>query len=112
VAARACDLDGRRLRVPSRHGRGDAPNSAVQYRDVTDAELFGARLKELRESRNISQEKLAQASDLTTSFVSTVERGRKTPSLTTVLKLARGLKVDAAELFSGFSYDVLRKLKL
>jgi transcriptional regulator with XRE-family HTH domain len=79
---------------------------------VTDAELFGARLKELREARNISQEKLAQASDLTTSFVSTVERGQKTPSLTTVLKLARGLKVDAAELFSGLTYDVLRKLKL
>jgi transcriptional regulator with XRE-family HTH domain len=69
-------------------------------------------VKALRESRNISQEKLAQASDLTTSFVSTVERGRKTPSLTTVLKLARGLKVDAAELFAGLTYDVLRKLKL
>lgn len=80
--------------------------------DVTDAELFGARVKELREARNISQEKLAQASDLTTSFVSTVERGRKTPSLTTIVKLARGLKVDAAELFAGLTYDVLRKLKL
>jgi transcriptional regulator with XRE-family HTH domain len=79
---------------------------------VTDAELFGRRVRELRERRDLSQEKLAQASNLTTSFVSTVEHGRKTPSLTTVLKLARGLKVDAAELFAGLTYDVLRKLKL
>jgi transcriptional regulator with XRE-family HTH domain len=79
---------------------------------VTDAELFGERVRELREKRGLSQEKLAQASDLTTSFVSTIERGRKTPSLTTVLKLARGLKVDATELFSGFTFDVVRKLKL
>jgi transcriptional regulator with XRE-family HTH domain len=74
--------------------------------------MFGERVRQLREARKLSQEKLAQAANLTTSFVSTLERGRKTPSLTTVLKLARGLKVDAAELFSGFTYDALRKLKL
>lgn len=74
--------------------------------------MFGERVHKLREARKLSQEKLAQAADLTTSFVSTIERGRKTPSLTTVLKLARGLKVDAAELFEGFTYDALRKLKL
>ena len=79
---------------------------------MTDAELFGKRVRELREKRGLSQEKLAQASGLTTSFVSTIEGGKKTPSLTTVLKLARGLKVDAAELFAGLTFDVVRKLKL
>lgn len=79
---------------------------------MKDAELFGERVRQLREKRDLSQEKLAQASDLTTSFISTIERGKKTPSLTTVLKLARELKVDAAELFAGFTFDVLRKLKL
>jgi transcriptional regulator with XRE-family HTH domain len=79
---------------------------------VKDAEMFGERLRQLREQHKLTQEKLAQASNLTTTFVSTLERGKKTPSLTTVLKLARGLKVDAAELFSGFTYDALRKLKL
>ncbi len=79
---------------------------------MTDAEIFGKRVRELREKRRLSQEKLAQASNLTTGFVSTIESGKKTPSLTTVLKLAYGLKVDAAELLSGFTFDVLRKLKL
>jgi len=79
---------------------------------VTDAEIFGKRIRELREKRGLSQEKLAQASNLTTGFVSTIESGKKTPSLTTILKLAYGLKIDAAELFSVFTFDVLRKLKL
>lgn len=79
---------------------------------ATDAEIFGQHLKELRESRKWSQEKMAHAAGVTTSFVSTLERGRKVPSLTTILKLARGLKVDAAELVSMFSFEALRKLKL
>jgi len=74
--------------------------------------MFGKRLRELREKSGLTQEGLAHAAGLTTAFVSTVERGQKTPSLTTVLKLARGLKVDAAELMAVFTYDALRRLKL
>ena len=77
-----------------------------------EAEMFGARVRELREKAGMTQEKLAQAADLTTSFVSTVERGQKMPSLNTILKLARGLRIDARELLSGFSYDALRRMKL
>lgn len=65
-----------------------------------------------KKSPKMTQEKLAQAANLTTSTVSNVERGQKAPNLTTVMKLARGLKVDAAELSSGFTFDVVRKLKL
>jgi hypothetical protein len=44
--------------------------------------------------------------------VSTLERGAKVPTLTTVLEIARGLKVDASALLSDLSYDALRKSKL
>jgi transcriptional regulator with XRE-family HTH domain len=54
---------------------------------VTDAEIFGKRVRELHEKSGLSQEKLAQASNLTTGFVSTIESGKKTPSLTAILKL-------------------------
>ncbi|HWW61666.1 MAG TPA: helix-turn-helix transcriptional regulator [Thermoanaerobaculia bacterium] len=73
--------------------------------------MFGKRVRELREKRGLTHEKFAQIADLTTSFVSTIERGRKVPSLTTVLKIARALKMDAAELLADFSYDVLRRLR-
>ena len=74
--------------------------------------MFGERVRELREKTGMTQEKLAQAADLTTSFVSTVERGQKMPSLNTILKLARGLRIDAGELLSGFGFDALRRMKL
>jgi transcriptional regulator with XRE-family HTH domain len=77
-----------------------------------EAEMFGERVRELREKAGMTQEKLAQAADLTTSFVSTVERGQKMPSLNTILKLARGLRIDAGELLSAFSFDALRRMKL
>ncbi len=79
---------------------------------MTDAEIFGKRVRELREKRGLSQEKLAQASNLTTGFVSTIESGKKTPSLTTILKLGYGLKALPSDLLSGFTFDVIRKLKL
>jgi transcriptional regulator with XRE-family HTH domain len=66
----------------------------------------------LRQERELTQEKLAGKADLTTGFVNAVEHGKKVPSLTTILKLARALEVDAAELFSGFTLGALRKMKL
>ena len=39
-------------------------------------------------------------------------RGDKVPSLTVVLKLARGLGVSPADLVSAFSPSVLRTLRL
>ena len=80
--------------------------------NVTDAELFGERIRVLRTARGLTQERLAGKADLTTGFVNSVEHGRKVPSLTTILKLARALEVDAADLFSGFTLGALRKMKL
>jgi transcriptional regulator with XRE-family HTH domain len=79
---------------------------------AAEAETFGQRVQQLRTKRGLTQEKLAQACNLTTSFVSTIERGTKAPSLNTILKLARGLKLDAADLLADFTYDALRKMKL
>ncbi|HKR66710.1 MAG TPA: helix-turn-helix transcriptional regulator [Thermoanaerobaculia bacterium] len=78
---------------------------------VMEARIFGERLKQLREDSGLTQEKLAQAANLTTSFVSTLERGGKVPSLTSVLKIARALKQDASALLVDFNYDAMRKMK-
>ena len=79
---------------------------------MTDAELFGERIRVLRTARNLTQERLAGKADLTTGFVNSVEHGRKVPSLTTILKLARALEVDGAELMSDFTLASLRRMKL
>jgi len=59
---------------------------------------FAARLHNLRTERNLSQEALASRARLDPSFISALERAVKTPSLSTLEQLARGLRIDIAVL--------------
>lgn len=74
--------------------------------------MFGERIRVLRVERGLTQERLAGKADLTTGFVNAVEHGRKVPSLTSILKLALALEVDAPELLSDFGISTIRKLRL
>jgi transcriptional regulator with XRE-family HTH domain len=75
-----------------------------------EAEVFAATLRELRERSGLTQEKLAHAAGLTTNYLSDVERGRKVPSLTTVLQLAHGLGCAPGDLLARFTPAVLKRL--
>jgi transcriptional regulator with XRE-family HTH domain len=46
-------------------------------------------------------EQLAEASRLTPNYIGTIENGKRDPSLSTVLALAKGLRTSPAELFGG-----------
>jgi transcriptional regulator with XRE-family HTH domain len=77
-----------------------------------EAEIFGATVRRLRLERDRTQEQLAEAAGLTSTYIGMLERGTKVPSLTVVLRLARGLKVAPAVLLEGFTAGVLRGLRL
>jgi len=49
----------------------------------TTRALLGARIKELRKLRQITQEQLAEKVDLATRYISLIEVGRSSPSLET-----------------------------
>jgi transcriptional regulator with XRE-family HTH domain len=57
------------------------------------------KLKILRLQAQLTLEELAQACDLTRSYVSKVERGVSVPSIGTALKLASALRVSVETLF-------------
>lgn len=59
----------------------------------------GLNLKRLREERGKSQEELAFDCGLHRTYVSGVERGVRNPTVLVLHKLAKGLRVDIAELF-------------
>ncbi len=59
---------------------------------------LGEAVRQLREKRGITQERLAQDAGVTTGTVSLVERGRSNPAWGTVKALASGLGVSVAEL--------------
>lgn len=62
---------------------------------------FGREVRRRREALGITLEQLAESAKLTPNYIGTIENGKRDPSLSTVLALARGLKVNAAELFGG-----------
>jgi len=59
---------------------------------------LGEAVRQLREKRGITQERLAQDAGLTTGTVSLVERGRSNPAWGTVKALAKALDVSVGEL--------------
>jgi transcriptional regulator with XRE-family HTH domain len=65
-----------------------------------DAELLalGARIKRFREQAGLTQEALADAADLHWTYIGQIERGERNLTYKNVLKLARGLGVEAARL--------------
>lgn len=66
---------------------------------LTTRALLGARIKELRKHRNMTQDQLAEKVDLATRYISLIEVGRSSPSLETIENVARALQVEIRDLF-------------
>lgn len=61
-------------------------------------QLFGKRVRELRQEQKLSQERLAELCDLHRNYIGGVERGERNVSLLNIVKFAHGLKVKPARL--------------
>jgi transcriptional regulator with XRE-family HTH domain len=59
----------------------------------------GARLRELRQERGKSMRALARASGLSTNALSMIERGRTSPSVSTLYKISGALEVPITAFF-------------
>jgi len=66
---------------------------------------FGVHLRTLRHARQLTQEQLAERSELSVDAIRRVERGAFSPSLETVNKLATGLDVSLRTLFQDFDRE-------
>lgn len=65
---------------------------------------FGARVRERRKERGLSQEELAHKSGMHRTYVSSVERGERNIALVNIVALAAALRVDAGDLVAGLKY--------
>lgn len=59
---------------------------------------FGKVVRQLRKERKLSQEQLGFDADFQRIYVSKLKLGQQQLSLTTIFKLANGLKCSASEL--------------
>ena len=62
---------------------------------------FGKRLAEIRRSRGLTQEQLAERANITALSIGYIEQGRRWPRISTLQKLAKCLGVPIAEMFKG-----------
>ena len=64
--------------------------------------LLGEAVRTARKEAGFSQEKLAEKADLSTVFISRIERGVESPSVDNLLKIAKALGVRVRDLVNGF----------
>lgn len=62
---------------------------------------FGAILRDCRTRRGLTQEALAAACELHVTYISQLERGLKSPSLATLMRLGAALGVPASDLVAA-----------
>lgn len=72
---------------------------------MDEKRLIGLRIKGLRRSKKLSQEKLAERAETSPNYVSRMERGTENPTLDMLIKISKALEVDMWELFD-FKHEV------
>jgi len=63
-----------------------------------EAQKLGENLKRIRTEKGISQGDIARALEMDKSFVSNIENGKTNPTLATIAKLAKAIRVSIDEL--------------
>lgn len=66
---------------------------------------LGLRIKELRESRNLSQLKLAEILNMEASNLSKIERGIQIPKEESLIKISKALEIEIKDLFDYTHFD-------
>ncbi|MDD4354668.1 MAG: helix-turn-helix domain-containing protein [Candidatus Izemoplasmatales bacterium] len=70
-------------------------------------EFIGRKIRELRLENGLTQEELADRSELTKGFISQLERGLTSPSIATLQDLLGALGTNLAEFFANDEEDLV-----
>ncbi|HLP64191.1 helix-turn-helix transcriptional regulator [Flavobacterium sp.] len=63
-------------------------------------EKFGQKVKQLREEKGFSIEKLANISNVDRNYISDIEKGKRNVSIEVIEKITTGLETDLATFFN------------
>jgi transcriptional regulator with XRE-family HTH domain len=72
--------------------------------------LLGRTVREIREHRGLTQQQLADLCGFHRTFIISIEKGRQNVSVSTLIRLATGLRVLPADLFRGFTRAAMRAI--
>lgn len=69
--------------------------------------IIAANLRQLREDRKLSLDKVAEVTGVSKSMLGQIERGESNPSITTIWKIASGLKISFTSLVNAPQADTV-----
>jgi transcriptional regulator with XRE-family HTH domain len=70
----------------------------IQYR-------FGKAIRQRRRELDLSQEELAENAGLHRTYISSIERGQRNPSLENIEKIAKALCISISDLFIRYRIE-------
>ncbi len=76
----------------------------------TAGEVFGARVREIRQKRGMTQVELGERLGFPQNRVSEIENGSRSPTLVTILRLAIALDCKPSALLTSFDEEDVSKL--
>ena len=76
------------------------PRKARQPARHPALKRLGARIRDLRQERGLSQEALADAAAIGRSYMSAIERGVRNCSTLHLIRIAKSLNVSVGDLFA------------
>jgi transcriptional regulator with XRE-family HTH domain len=79
----------------------------VSHKSQSDInQRFGRAVRRRRRELDLSQEELAERAELHRTYVSSIERGERNPSLDNIEKLAKALDTSITRLFTDYGVEV------
>jgi transcriptional regulator with XRE-family HTH domain len=82
----------------------------MEDREIADI-VFGRLLRAHREGKGYSQEELGMEAGLTRNYISLLELGQRSPTLRTIVKLAKCFGISVGELIAQFDVAYERQIK-
>lgn len=64
-------------------------------------EKVGQKIKQIRNEKGLSQEKLALKAEIDRTYLAGVEQGKRNPSLKSLEKIVDALEISFQDLFEG-----------
>ena len=77
---------------------------------VNTQQLLGDTIREIREQREITQQKLAEKCGIHRVSMQRIERGTENPSSKTLLAIAAALDILPSELFRRFNRRIMKAI--
>ena len=70
------------------------------------AKEIGNRIKKLRSDIDLSQEKLSYKCNLHRTYIGAIERGEKSPTIETLIKITAALDISLSEFLKDFEKEI------